>query len=65
MISIADDSGLYVQVCTWSGAVNRFDLEPGKHTVAIKGARVVNNYGKQLNLGDEAYFQIDPPGSKS
>ena len=61
MISVADESGLYVQVCTWSNAVNRFDLPAGKHVVAIKGARVVNNYGKQLNLGDDAYFAIDPP----
>ena len=35
-------------------------MEPGKHVVAIKGARVVNNYGKQLNIGDDAYFVIDP-----
>jgi hypothetical protein len=38
-------------------------LTPGKHVISIKGARVVNNYGKQLNLGDDAYFMIDPPNS--
>ena len=51
-------------MCTWSSAVPRFNLEPGKHTVAVKGARVVNNYGKQLNLGDDAFFEIDPPKLK-
>jgi hypothetical protein len=28
--------------------------------MAVKGCRVVNNYGKQMNLGDDAFFEIDP-----
>ena len=27
--------------------------------MAIKGARMVNNIGKQLNLGEDAYFTFD------
>ncbi|TNV82843.1 hypothetical protein FGO68_gene14201 [Halteria grandinella] len=65
MISICDETGLYIQVCSWQSACDRLNLEPGKHVIAIKGARVVNNYGKQLNLGDDAYFTIDPPMART
>ena len=60
MISLADDSGMFIQVCTWAGTASRLDLQPGRHVMAVKGCRVVNNYGKQMNLGDDAYFEIDP-----
>jgi hypothetical protein len=33
--------------------------------MAVKGCRVVNNYGKQMNLGDDAYFEIDPKNKRA
>ena len=26
MISIADDSGMFIQICTWAGTASRLDL---------------------------------------
>eukprot|EP00347_Sterkiella_histriomuscorum_P004608 403359819 len=59
LITIADDSYMSVNVCFWTESASKFDLLEGNHVVALRGVRVVDFQGKQLNFGDDAQMIKD------
>ena len=59
-VSIADESGLSIQVSLW-GANARTDGYVEGQVLALRGARVSDYSGKSLNSGDEhSQMFIDP-----
>lgn len=60
-ISIADESGLAIQVTLWGGNATKLDYREGE-VLAIRGAKVSDYGGKTLNSGNEhsqIYLNID------
>lgn len=51
-ISIADESGLAIQVTLWGGNATKLDFREGE-VLAIRGAKVSDYGGKTLNSGAE------------
>eukprot|EP00347_Sterkiella_histriomuscorum_P003463 403364199 len=64
MLTLADESEMIIQLCLWGDMAHRFDMMDetcSNHVIAIKGGKVVDYAGKQLNIHEDAYIMLDIP----